>query len=166
MHVHVDRFLDTATCTCASISTYYSARQYWTHSLLSTLISLYILQANWAVNLGEHAIDIKVVSAPGGPTQLLVLGERSVFCFKDSGVLRFMKKLDFNPTCIQAYRVLPQPAPSTDTDSSASPGHGCGEIQYLLSSDSHQLFVFRDSTLIWAASLDYAPVDMTIASFQ
>lgn len=118
------------------------------------------------VNLGEHAIDIKVVSAQGGPTQLLVLGERSLFCFKDNGVLRFMKKLDFNPTCITAYSVQSQPAPSTGADGSASPGHGCGEIQYLLSSDSHQLLVFRDSTLIWAASLDYAPVDMATASFQ
>ena len=119
------------------------------------------------VNLGEHAIDIKVVSAPSGPTQLLVLGERSLFCFKDNGVLRFVKKLDFNPTCINAYSVQPQSAASTGADgSAASPGHGCGEIQYLLSSDSHQLLVFRDSTLIWAASLDYAPVDMATASFK
>lgn len=107
-------------------------------------------------------MDIKVVSAPVSHAQLLVMGERSVFCFKDNGVLRFMKKLDFNPTCIHAYGVQ-QPAA---TDDSASPGDVCGEVQYLLTSDSHQLFVFRDSTLIWAASLDHAPVDMTTASFQ
>ena len=119
-------------------------------------------QADWAVNLGEHAVDLKVVTAPAGHAQLLVLGERSVFCFKDNGVLRFMKKLDFNPMCIHAYSIQP---PAT-SDNSASPGHGCGEIQYLLSSDSHQLLVFRDSTLIWAAALDHAPVDIATATFQ
>ena len=123
-------------------------------------------QADWAVNLGEHAVDLKVVSAPTtGHAQLLVLGERSVFCFKDNGVLRFMKKLDFNPTCIHAYSVQPEAAASSDGNT-ASPEHGCGEIQYLLSSDSHQLLVFRDSTLIWAAALDHAPVDIGTASFQ
>ena len=123
-----------------------------------------LLQADWAVNLGEHAVDLKVVTGPSGHAQLLVLGERSVFCFKDSGVLRFMKKLDFNPTCIHAYSIGQQP--STSTDSSASPGHGSEEVQYLVSSDSHQLLVFRDSTLIWAAALDHAPVDMATATFQ
>ena len=34
-------------------------------------------------------------------------GERSIFSFKDNGVLRFMKKLDFNPSCIHGYCVLP-----------------------------------------------------------
>ena len=34
-------------------------------------------------------------------------GERSVFCFKESGKLKFMKKLDFNPSCIHAYSILP-----------------------------------------------------------
>lgn len=123
-----------------------------------------IVQADWAVNLGEHAVDLKVVTATSGHAQLLVLGERSVFCFKDSGVLRFMKKLDFNPTCIHAYSIGQQSPPSVD--SSASPGHGSEELQYLVSSDSHQLLVFRDSTLIWAAALDHAPVDMATATFQ
>ena len=107
-------------------------------------------------------MDLKVVLVSGGHAQLLVLGERSVFCFQDNGVLRFMKKLDFNPTCIHAYSVQPL----TDSDNSASPGHACGAVQYLLSSDSHQLLVFRDSTLIWAAALDHTPVDMATASFQ
>lgn len=120
------------------------------------------LQADWSVNLGEHVVDLKVVSASAGHAQLLVLGERSVFCFQDNGVLRFMKKLDFNPTCIYAYSVQPP----TTSDNSASPGRGCGTIQYLLSSDSHQLLVFRDSTLIWAAALDHVPVDMATANFQ
>ncbi len=33
-------------------------------------------------------------------------GERSVFCFKESGSLRFMKKLDFNPSCMHAYGII------------------------------------------------------------
>ncbi len=34
-------------------------------------------------------------------------GERSVFSFKDNGILQFMKKLDFNPTCFYCYSSEP-----------------------------------------------------------
>ena len=44
---------------------------------------------------------------PGKPSQLLVLGERGVFCCLDTGQLRFMMKLEVTPRCAYPYGVVP-----------------------------------------------------------
>lgn len=43
---------------------------------------------------------------PGKPSQLLALGERGVYCCLDTGQLRFMMKLEVNPSCIYPYGVI------------------------------------------------------------
>ena len=48
---------------------------------------------------------------PEQPSQLLVLGERGVYCCLDTGQLRFMMKLEISPSCVCPYGVVP----STDT---------------------------------------------------
>ena len=58
---------------------------------------------DWSYNLGEPALDLAVVSFPQTPPSVLVLGERSIVCLKDTGSLRFMKKLEYNPSCFYAY---------------------------------------------------------------
>ena len=41
-----------------------------------------------------------------------------------------------------------------------------GTLQYLLATDSGQLQVFQDSTLMWAATLPHPPTDISVATFQ
>ena len=66
------------------------------------------LQADWTVNLGDHAISIRIPrQLPGRPAQLLVLGERGVYCCLETGQLRFMMKLEVNPSCVFPYGLLP-----------------------------------------------------------
>ena len=43
---------------------------------------------------------------------------------------------------------------------------GVGALQYLLVSNSGQLQVFQDSSLMWAATLPHPPADITVATFQ
>lgn len=43
---------------------------------------------------------------------------------------------------------------------------GVGALQYLLATDSGQLQVFLDSSLVWAATLPNSPTDITVATFQ
>lgn len=82
-------------------------------------------------------------------------GERSLFCLTQNGVVRFTKKLDFNPACLFAYSV-----------SAADGTEASGVIRLLVASHSNQLLVLQDSTLIWAAAMDYSPVHLTTANFQ
>lgn len=110
-----------------------------------------------------------------------------MFCFHDNGKMRFMKKLEFSPSCIHPYGVIPSQTgtsnlcplilhpqlPSTLTiHPSLSILHtltgkeGEEVLQYLLSSHTNQLMVFQDSSLVWAARLDHTPADITVANFK
>ena len=84
-----------------------------------------------------------------------MLGERNLFCLSHGGVVLFTKKLDFSPSCFYAY--------STDCEGKDEGGHA---IRILLCSHSNQLLILEGSSLIWAASLDYTPVQITTANFQ
>lgn len=66
------------------------------------------MQADWTMNLGDHVTSIRSAQQlPGKRSQLLVLGERGVFCCLDTGQLRFMMKLEVNPACVCPYGVVP-----------------------------------------------------------
>lgn len=61
------------------------------------------LTPEWTQQLGEPALDLLVVSPPEGPTSLLILTHHAVFCYKETGVLKFVKKLEYNPSCLTAF---------------------------------------------------------------
>ena len=82
-------------------------------------------------------------------------GERNLSCLTQNGVVRFTKKLDFNPSCFFAYHI------SAPDDQSSY-----GKIKTMVSSHSNQLLLLQDTALIWAAAMSYAPVQMTTAHFQ
>ena len=88
-----------------------------------TVVKLFpTLQADWTVNLGDHAISIRIPrQLPGKPSQLLVLGERGVYCCLDTGQLRFMMKLEVSPSCIYPYGVV---LPSSEGESEIICMHG------------------------------------------
>lgn len=60
-------------------------------------------QADWTLVLGEEALDICVPNTSPVMSSIFVLGERNLFCLKDNGQIRFMKKLEFNPSCFLPY---------------------------------------------------------------
>ena len=56
--------------------------------------------------MGENAIQIEVISPKSwGASNILVLGEHSLFCCHDSGTLHWMMKLDYTPSCLHVYHV-------------------------------------------------------------
>ena len=83
------------------------------------------------------------------------VGERSLFCLTPNGVLRFTKKLDFNPSCLFAYHASASEGPES-----------FGVIKTLLLSHSNQLLVLQDASLIWAAAIEHTPIQVTTANFQ
>ena len=50
-------------------------RTQWTAQHLST-ISSPCTQADWSVNLGEHVVDLRVVTVAGCPSHILILGSQ------------------------------------------------------------------------------------------
>lgn len=63
----------------------------------------FLLKVDWVLNIGEQALDICIVSFNQAVSSVFVLGERSLFCLKDNGQIRFMKKLDYSPSCFIPY---------------------------------------------------------------
>lgn len=53
-----------------------SARKFVISSPPLFLLLLSSPQADWSVNLGEHVIDIRVVTVAGCPSHILVLGRQ------------------------------------------------------------------------------------------
>ncbi|XP_062394267.1 protein PTHB1 [Sardina pilchardus] len=107
------------------------------------------LQADWTLVLGEGALDIYVLSFSSSSHSIFVLGERSLYCLKDSGQIRYMKKLEYNPCCFFPY---------------AAVGEGTSNV--LMANHNNMLLVYEDITLKWAAQLSCVPVAVRVANFQ
>uniref|UniRef100_A0A8C4TFD3 PTHB1 N-terminal domain-containing protein n=1 Tax=Erpetoichthys calabaricus TaxID=27687 RepID=A0A8C4TFD3_ERPCA len=61
------------------------------------------LTADWTLMIGEQAMDICILSSAQAASFVFVLGERNFFCIKANGQMRFMKKLEYNPSCFLPY---------------------------------------------------------------
>ncbi|XP_069777145.1 protein PTHB1 isoform X10 [Narcine bancroftii] len=107
------------------------------------------LMKDWMVNIGEQALDICITSFSQAASSILVLGERNLFCFKENGQLRFMKKLEYNPSCFLPYTSVLQ-----------------GTINILIGNYNNKLLVYQDVTLKWVAQLPHVPVCVQVGNFQ
>ncbi|NXX93256.1 PTHB1 protein, partial [Centropus bengalensis] len=107
------------------------------------------LAVDWVLNIGEQALDICIVSFDQTVSSVFVLGERNFFCLKDNGQIRFMKKLDYSPSCFIPYCSVKE-----------------GTINTLVGNHNKILNVYQDVTLKWAAQLPHIPVSVKVANFQ
>uniref|UniRef100_A0A3B3VH65 Bardet-Biedl syndrome 9 n=1 Tax=Poecilia latipinna TaxID=48699 RepID=A0A3B3VH65_9TELE len=105
------------------------------------------LTPDWTFVLGEQALDISVPSFSHSSSSILVLGERNLFCLRDNGQIRFMKKLEFNPSCFLPYISVKD-----------------GTTNLLLGNHNNMLLVYQDVTLKWAAQLPLVPVAVRVAN--
>ncbi|XP_012890621.1 PREDICTED: protein PTHB1 isoform X1 [Dipodomys ordii] len=107
------------------------------------------LIVDWTLNIGEQALDICIVSFSPSASSLFVLGERNLFCLKDNGQIRFMKKLDCSPSCFLPYCSVSE-----------------GTINTLIGNHSSMLQIYQDVTLKWATQLPHVPVAVRVGSFH
>ncbi|CAL8359058.1 unnamed protein product, partial [Arctogadus glacialis] len=107
------------------------------------------LMPDWTVVLGEAALDLSIPSLSHASSSICVLGERNLYCFRDNGQIRFMKKLEYNPSCFLPYASVAE-----------------GTINLLLGNHNNMMLVFQDTTLKWAAQLASVPVAVRVANFS
>ncbi|XP_006832205.1 PREDICTED: protein PTHB1-like [Chrysochloris asiatica] len=103
------------------------------------------LVVDWTLNIGEQALDICIVSFNQSASSVFVLGERNFFCLKDNGQIRFMKKLDCNPSCFLPYCSVSE-----------------GTVNTLIGNHSNMLRIYQDVTLKWATQLPHIPVAVKV----
>ncbi|XP_034467441.1 protein PTHB1 isoform X1 [Hippoglossus hippoglossus] len=106
------------------------------------------LTPDWTFVLGEQALDLSVPSFSHSSSSIFVLGERNLYCLRDNGQIRFMKKLEFSSSCFLPYASVTE-----------------GMTNLLLGNHTNMLLVYQDVTLKWAAQLPFVPVAVRIANF-
>uniref|UniRef100_A0A7N8XBG6 Bardet-Biedl syndrome 9 n=1 Tax=Mastacembelus armatus TaxID=205130 RepID=A0A7N8XBG6_9TELE len=106
------------------------------------------LMPDWTFVLGEQALDLSVPSFSHSSSSIFILGERNLYCLRDNGQIRFMKKLEFNPSCFLPYATVMD-----------------GTTNLLLGNHTNMLLVYQDVTLKWAAQLSFVPVAVRVANF-
>ncbi|XP_030060352.1 protein PTHB1 [Microcaecilia unicolor] len=107
------------------------------------------LVADWVLNIGEQALDIGIVAFNQTAYSVIILGERNFFCLKENGQIRFMKKLDYSPSCFLPYCSVSE-----------------GTINTLVGNHNNILLVYQDVTLKWAAQLPHIAVAVKVGNFQ
>uniref|UniRef100_A0A8C7FNV6 Bardet-Biedl syndrome 9 n=1 Tax=Oncorhynchus kisutch TaxID=8019 RepID=A0A8C7FNV6_ONCKI len=105
-------------------------------------------RADWTLVLGEQALDLSVPSFSPSSSSIFVCGERNLYCLKDNGHIRFMKKLEYNPSCFLPYSSVSE-----------------GTTNTLVGNHNNMLLVYQDVTLKWAAQLSCSPVAVRLANF-
>lgn len=72
------------------------------------------VKANWTVNVGEEVYDILVgrysqyLSA--GQSEILVIGERTLFSIKENGELMTQMRFDYFPSAVDLYKPSSDPS--------------------------------------------------------
>jgi Bardet-Biedl syndrome 9 protein len=109
-------------------------------------------------NLGEAAIDIEIVNYNNSSNcSILVLGERSLYCFSDTCVLKYMKKFDFNPSCFCAYPIISSSNNGADVNS---------KVNFIVATHSKLLFVHEDVKVKWAAQVEHVPIQIAVTKIN
>ncbi|KAK2576721.1 hypothetical protein KPH14_005377 [Odynerus spinipes] len=108
------------------------------------------LEPEWSYNIGEAVVDIGAVTLSSFEIGIVVLGEKNLYCFKDTGAsLKYTKRLDYKALCFHAYVIEPD-----------------GKLMVLVIADTSTLMIYEGTTLKWSAQLPFVPVAVTRAHFQ
>lgn len=98
---------------------------------------------DWCIVINESANDIRIASLDKYTNYIVVIGERNLYVLKENGILWFMKKFDFNPSCMFVY-----------------PNDSCDSLMLLIATHNNNLLVYANDVLKWAAQLPFVPVAM------
>ena len=118
------------------------------HQMGNSQVKSRKVNPDWSLSLGEAVIDIKVVVLDKSVSYLMVLGERNLFAVKDNGSIWFMKKFDFNASCLTAY-----------------PNDANDAIMSVVANHSSTLVIFCNDRAVWATQLPFTPVAIQRAFF-
>jgi len=118
------------------------------------------VQVDWRFILGEAALEIQVGRFSRSLTthqiDILVLGERNLYCLSEIGVPRMQLRFDYTPVCMALYKHADRQDTGGATDN------------VIVASSTGSMQVYKDTAqdhLIWAAKGDLVPVALQVAKF-
>ncbi|XP_011207326.2 protein PTHB1 [Bactrocera dorsalis] len=93
---------------------------------------------SWSVCIGEGIVDMCVVQAKSNSATIMVLGERNFISLTDDGLVDFILKLDYTPSCFYSFVVGYYWEPGA-------------RLITAIASDTGKLFIYEGANIIWAA---------------
>ncbi|XP_014288392.1 protein PTHB1 isoform X2 [Halyomorpha halys] len=103
---------------------------------------------SWSHNLGEDINDMRFLSLTTNEAAIFILTERNFYCFGETGILKFCKRLQYIPLCCHVY------------------SRGEPSVMSMIVSDSNNLLIYEGSKLKWGAQLNATPVAICRASLE
>ncbi|KAF6204168.1 hypothetical protein GE061_002508 [Apolygus lucorum] len=102
----------------------------------------------WSYNLGESVNDMRYLGVTTTEAAVFVLTDWNLYCFNETGVMKYCKRLQYNPLCSTIY------------------SRGEPTVMSLIVSDTNTLMVYEGTTLRWSAQLPNTPVAIDRGNFM
>ncbi|XP_059054383.1 protein PTHB1 isoform X2 [Achroia grisella] len=102
----------------------------------------------WIYNAGEEVTSVQVIQTSNNFSSIIALGERHLYCFQDNGLMKFMIKFDYMPTCFYAYLI----------GWFYEPG---ARLLVMVASDDAKLYVYENTSLLWSCDLLDVPISIS-----
>jgi Bardet-Biedl syndrome 9 protein len=107
---------------------------------------------DWSFNLGEETVDIQYCRLTRGllnnQVDIIVLCERTLYVLRDTGELRYNKRLDFVASTLCSYFL-----PDNKTQN------------IIVGSHSEHISIFSDKCLLWCCKMSGVPIAICTGSF-
>ncbi|XP_015784320.1 protein PTHB1 isoform X2 [Tetranychus urticae] len=103
---------------------------------------------DWSLQIGEPLIDLQAHTLSKKFSLIVALGERNLYIIRDSGIVSWMKKLNFTPYSLTSYL-----------------NQASDNIIILISSENGNLLIYSGNKLQWSCQLPFAPIALARASF-
>ncbi|KAL0477411.1 peptidyl-tRNA hydrolaseB1 [Acrasis kona] len=112
------------------------------------------VQIDWSINVGEEIYELKVGRfsqfLSSSQTEIIAIGERTLFCLRDNGTIASQKRLDYFPSCSTLYNQ------TKDLNS---------KHNLIIASHNKSLMIYKDPKLIWASGTASIPVCVCTGKF-
>uniref|UniRef100_A0AC35TFW8 Ge1_WD40 domain-containing protein n=1 Tax=Rhabditophanes sp. KR3021 TaxID=114890 RepID=A0AC35TFW8_9BILA len=108
------------------------------------------LTYEWKLNLGDTAIDIRVMEASPTQPSIIVLCKRILFCFTTGGNIRYCHRFDFIAVSLLVYRTAEDTA----------------HINMAIGTTNKSLVIYQDHSIVWISRLDYTPINIQLCTFS
>jgi Bardet-Biedl syndrome 9 protein len=112
------------------------------------------VQVDWSANVGEEIYDIRVAKfsqfLSNTQTEIVAIGERTLFCIRENGSIASQKRLDYFPSVLCPYNQTKDPM---------------SKHNLIIGTHSKSLMIYKDPKLIWASGTNSVPVSVYVGRF-
>lgn len=134
----------------------------------NTVTSEKRVTADWSVTIGETVLDVQMAVKANVrgqiSSEIVVLGEHTLFILSTTGEVKAQRKLDFIPNCLHVYSKLPSGYAARQIRN--QPAEHRHDQMFLVGTSTGSLMVYEGAKLRWGARWDYVPVSLGVGNFS